>query len=115
MARDLNLKVNLQALDNASRTFRNIAGGATSLGRALKDTRGELKNLQGQQKDVSSFRNLKGASEQTGAAMQANRERIKALSREMAATATPTKALTREFQSAVRQGQIGRASCRERV
>jgi TP901 family phage tail tape measure protein len=104
MARDLNLKVNLQALDNASRTFRNIAGGATSLGRALKDTRGELKTLQGQQKDVSSFRNLKGASEQTGAAMQANRERIKALSREMAATATPTKALTREFQSAVRQG-----------
>lgn len=104
MARDLNLKVNLQALDNASRTFRNIAGGAVGLGRALKETRSELKNLQGQQKDVSSFRNLKGASEQTGAAMQANRERVKALSRELASTATPTKALTREFQSAVRQG-----------
>ena len=104
MARDLNLKVNLQALDNASRTFRNIAGGAVGLGRALKETRSELKNLQVQQKDVSSFRTLKGASEQTGAALQANRERVKALSRELASTSTPTKALTREFQSAVKQG-----------
>ncbi len=104
MARDLSLKVNLQALDNATKPLRAIAGGAVGLGRALKDTRGELKGLQALQKDVTSFRNLKGASEQTGAAMQANRERVKALSREMANTATPTKALTREFQGAVRQG-----------
>lgn len=104
MARDLNLKVNLQALDNATRPLRTIASGATSLGRALKDTRGELKGLQALQKDVSSFRNLKGAADQTGGALQANRERIKALSREMAAAEAPTKALTREFQSAVRQG-----------
>ncbi|MCQ4319710.1 phage tail tape measure protein, partial [Stutzerimonas stutzeri] len=104
MARDLNLKVNLKALDNATRPLRTIASGATSLGRALKDTRGELKGLQALQKDISSFRNLKGAADQTGSAMQANRERVKALSREMASTATPTRALTREFQSAVRQG-----------
>lgn len=104
MARDLNLKVNLQALDNATRPLRTIASGATSLGRALKDTRGELKGLQALQKDVSSFRNLKGAADQTGGALRANRERVKALSRELASTATPTKALTREFQSAVRQG-----------
>ncbi len=104
MARDLNLKVNLQALDNATRPLRTIASGATSLGRALKDTRGELKGLQALQKDVSSFRNLKGAADQTGSALQANRDRVKALSRELASTATPTKALTREFQSAVRQG-----------
>src|SRR5690606_8585167 len=31
-------------------------------------------------------------------------ERVKALSRELASTTTPTKALTRDFQSAVRQG-----------
>lgn len=104
MARDLSLRVNLKALDNATKPLRTIAGGAVGLGRALKDTRGELKGLQALQKDVSSFRNLKGASEQTGAAMQANRERVKALSRELASTATPTKALTREFQGAVRQG-----------
>ncbi|TDL95670.1 phage tail tape measure protein [Stutzerimonas stutzeri ATCC 17588 = LMG 11199] len=104
MARDLNLKVNLQALDNATRPLRTIASGATSLGRELKNTRGELKGLQALQKDVSSFRNLKGAADQTGGALQANRERIKALSREMAAAETPTRALTREFQSAVRQG-----------
>lgn len=104
MARDLSLRVNLKALDNATRPLRAIAGGAVGLGRALKETRGELKGLQALQKDVSSFRTLKGASEQTGAAMQANRERVKALSRELASTATPTRALTRDFQSAVRQG-----------
>ncbi|QGZ31483.1 phage tail tape measure protein [Stutzerimonas stutzeri] len=104
-ARDLNLKVNLKALDNASRPMRTVLTGAVGLGRALRDTRSELKGLQAQQKDVSSFRNLKGASEQTGAALQANRDKIKQLSRELANTATPTKALTREFQSAVRQGQ----------
>ncbi|MGN5592551.1 phage tail tape measure protein [Stutzerimonas nitrititolerans] len=105
MARDLSLRVNLKALDNATRPLRTIAGGAVGLGRALKETRGELKGLQALQKDVSSFRNLKGASEQTGAALQANRERVKALSRELASTSTPTKALTRDFQSAVREGQ----------
>ncbi|WP_417787517.1 phage tail tape measure protein [Stutzerimonas xanthomarina] len=104
MARDLNLKVNLQALDNATKPMRSVFVGAQGLGRSLRDTRSELKHLQAQQKDVSSFRNLKGASEQTGAAMQANRERVKALSRELASTSTPTKALTRDFQSAVRQG-----------
>ncbi|WP_312680074.1 phage tail tape measure protein [Stutzerimonas nitrititolerans] len=104
MARDLNLKVNLQALDNATKPMRSVFVGAQGLGRSLRDARSELKHLQAQQKDVSSFRNLKGASEQTGAAMQANRERVKALSRELASTSTPTKALTRDFQSAVRQG-----------
>ncbi len=104
MARDLNLKVNLQALDNATKPMRSVFVGAQGLGRSLRDARSDLKHLQAQQKDVSSFRNLKGASEQTGAAMQANRERVKALSRELASTSTPTKALTRDFQSAVRQG-----------
>ena len=105
MARDLNLRVNLQALDSATRPLRTVMTGAIGLGRALRDTRTELKGLQAQQKDVSSFRNLKGAADQTGSVMQANRERVKALSRELASTATPTKALTREFQAAVRQGQ----------
>lgn len=104
MARDLNLKVNLQALDNATKPMRSVFVGAQGLGRSLRDARSDLKHLQAQQKDVSSFRNLKGASEQTGAAMQANRECVKALSRELASTSTPTKALTRDFQSAVRQG-----------
>jgi len=104
-ARDLNLKVNLKALDNASRPMRTVLTGAVGLGRALRDTRSELKGLQAQQKDVSSFRNLKGASEQTGAALQANRDKVKQLARELASTEAPTKALTHEFQRAVRQGQ----------
>lgn len=105
MARDLSLKVNLQALDNATKPMRAVLGGAQGLGRALRDTRDELKGLQTQQRDVSSFRALKGESERTGTAMQANRDKIRQLSQALASTTTPTRALTREFQSAVRQGQ----------
>ncbi|KJH82856.1 phage tail tape measure protein [Stutzerimonas stutzeri] len=103
--RDLNLKVNLKALDNATRPMRTVMTGAVGLGRALKETRTELKGLQAQQKDVSSFRALKGESESTGAALQANRDKLRQLSRELANTASPTKALTNEFQRAARQGQ----------
>lgn len=60
MARDLLLRVGLQTLDRASRPIRAIAQGTIGLGRALKDTRAELKGLQTQQRDVSSFRALKG-------------------------------------------------------
>lgn len=105
MARDLSLKVNLKALDNATKPMRSVLAGAQGLGRALRDTRDELKGLQARQKDVSSFRSLKSESERTGAALQANRDKIRQLSRELANTEAPTKALSKAFQTAVREGQ----------
>lgn len=50
MARDLSLKVNLKALDNATKPMRSVLAGAQGLGRALRDTRDELKGLQARQK-----------------------------------------------------------------
>jgi len=105
MAKDLNLKVTLAAIDKATGPFKNIGRGAGSLGEQFKKTRENLKGLQAQQKDISSFREVKDSLVQNGAAMVANRDRLQALSREMASTATPSKALTREFQSATRQGE----------
>ncbi|MBS7724596.1 phage tail tape measure protein [Pseudomonas lalucatii] len=84
MARDLKLEVVLHALDRASRPFKAIAGSGVGLARTLRDTRGELKGLQAQQKDIASFRSLKGASEQTASALQANRDTLRQLSRELA-------------------------------
>jgi TP901 family phage tail tape measure protein len=103
MARDLLLKVGLQALDRASRPLRAIANGSISLGRALKDTRAELKGLQGQQRDVSSFRALRTETEKTGTALQASRDKVRQLSQALASTANPTKQLNNEFKRAVRE------------
>ncbi|SFT49242.1 phage tail tape measure protein [Pseudomonas marincola] len=105
MARDLKLEVVLQALDRASKPFKTIGKSSVGLANDLRNTRTELKGLQAQQKDVSSFRALRTASDKTGSALQENRDKIRQLSRELGAAEQPSKALTRSFRDAVRQGQ----------
>ncbi|MBS4151969.1 phage tail tape measure protein [Stutzerimonas balearica] len=83
MANDLKMEVILQAIDRATRPIRAITQGSVGLGRALKDSRDQLKTLQAQQSDISSFRALKSQTEQTGQALQASRDTVRQLSREM--------------------------------
>lgn len=109
MARNLRLEVVLKAVDRATRPIKAITGSSTGLARTLKETREALKGLQGQQKDISSFRALRGQAEQTAKAMQASRNQVRQLSQQMASTNAPTKALTGEFQRAVRQAQALKA------
>lgn len=105
MARDLKLEVVLAAIDKATKPIRAITQGSVGLARTMKATRDTLKGLQSQQKDVSSFKALKGANDQTQQAMRASTDRVKALSRELANTSNPTKALNNEFKRAVRESQ----------
>lgn len=103
MARDLKLEVRLQALDRASKPFKEASRGAVGLARTLKDTRSELKGLQTLQRDVSGFRALKTESDRTGAALQASRDKVRQLSQQIAAAGAPTKALNTRFRTAVRE------------
>lgn len=103
MARDLKLEVRLQALDRASKPFKEASRGAVGLARTLKDTRSELKGLQTLQLDVSGFRALKTGSDRTGAALQASRDKVRQLSQQIAAAGAPTKALNTQFRTAVRE------------
>lgn len=103
MANDLKMEVILQAIDRATRPIRAITQGSVGLGRALKDSRDQLKTLQEQQRDVSSWRTLRAASEQTETALQAARERVKALGRDLAATGVPTRQMTRDLKGAIRE------------
>ncbi len=103
MARDLNLKVNLQALDNATRPLRTVMTGAVGLGRALRDTRTELKGLQAQQKDVSSFRALKTEVGKTAWALGDAQSEVKELAQLMASSKAPIKGLAAEMERAKRQ------------
>lgn len=103
MANDLKLQVLLSTIDKATRPLKHISEGGIQTARALKDARDRLKELTSQQKDVSAWRAQRAAAEQTGAALTAARDRVKSLSQELAATDAPTRAMTRSFQSAVRE------------
>lgn len=103
MANDLKLQVLLSTIDKATRPLKHISEGGIQTARALKDARDRLKELTSQQKDVSAWRAQRAAAEQTGASLTAARDRVKSLSQELAATDAPTRAMTRSFQSAVRE------------
>ena len=103
MANDLRLQVVLDAIDKATRPLKQINNGSLETARALKAARDRLKELNTQQKDVSAWRTQRAASEMTSAALNAAREKVKALSQQFAATGAPTRAMTREFQAAVRE------------
>ncbi|MGK4311706.1 phage tail tape measure protein [Pseudomonas mosselii] len=103
MANDLKMEVILQAIDRATRPIRAITQGSVGLGRALKESRDQLKTLQEQQRDVSSWRTLRAASEQTETALQAARDRVKALGKDLVATGVPTRQMTRDLKGAIRE------------
>jgi TP901 family phage tail tape measure protein len=103
MANDLRLQVVLDAIDKATRPLKQINNGSMETARALKAARDRLKELNTQQKDVSAWRTQRAASELTSVALTAAREKVKALSQQFAATGAPTRAMTREFQAAVRE------------
>ncbi|MGF6590718.1 phage tail tape measure protein [Pseudomonas sp. 2835] len=103
MANSLKMEVVLQAIDRATRPIRAITQGSVGLGRALKESRDQLKVLQDQQRDVSSWRSLRAASEQTGTALQAARDRVKALGQEQASASVPTRQMTRDLKAAIRE------------
>ncbi|QGW78472.1 phage tail tape measure protein [Pseudomonas alkylphenolica] len=103
MANSLKMEVVLQAIDRATRPIRAITQGSIGLGRALKESRDQLKVLQDQQRDVSSWRTLRAASEQTDTALQAARDRVKALGKDLAGTSVPTRQMTRDLKAAIRE------------
>lgn len=103
MARDLKLEVVLQAIDRATRPIRAVTQGSVGLGRALKDSRDQLKAFQAQQNDISSWRTLRAATEQTDTALQAARDRVKALGKDLAGAGVPTRQMTRDLKAAIRE------------
>ncbi len=105
MANDLKLRVLLNAIDKASGPLKAIHHGSVGVARSLKEARARLKDLNVQQKDVSAWRTQRAAAEQTEQALGAARGKVRALSQQLAATGAPTKALTRDFQAAVKAAQ----------
>jgi len=102
MANNLRMEVILQAIDRATRPIRAVTQGSAGLGRALKESRDQLKQLQATQNDVSSWQRLRAISANTETSLQGARDRVKELGRQMAATGAPTKQMTADMQDAIR-------------
>lgn len=101
--RNLRLRILMDAADRVSRPLRDITGGSRRAADALRGTRQELQKISDARGQIDAFRTLKDSMRGSSAAMQAAQARAAALGREIAQVATPTKAMTREFEKAKRE------------
>ncbi|HEX8556342.1 MAG TPA: phage tail tape measure protein, partial [Sphingomonas sp.] len=105
MDRNLRIRMLLEAGDRVSRPLRDIAGGSSRAAQAMQSARTGLKQIERAQRDIAGFRTLKTGLRTTEQAMQSARQRASALGRELAQTANPTRAMTREFAKARAEAQ----------
>jgi len=103
--RNLRIRMLLEAGDRVTGPLRAIAGGSTKAAQALRLTRDGLKAIERAQGDIAGFRALKAGLRSTEQQMQSARRKVSALGREMAETAAPTRAMTREFAKAKAEAQ----------
>lgn len=101
--RDLRLRILMDAADRVSRPLRDITGGSRRAADALRGTRQELQKIGVAQGQIDAFRTLRGSMRGSTAAMESAQARAAALGREIAQVATPTKAMSREFEKAKRE------------
>jgi phage-related protein len=103
MARDLNLSVTLSAINRATGPLRQIMQGSQGAGRAIRDTRDQLRSLQDQQKQLTAFRDMSRQSHATRRALMDKREELRQISQQLQSTEGPTRRLTQQQERAQRE------------
>ncbi len=102
-ANNLKLQLILSALDKVTGPLKKMQGGSIGAARALKEARDRLKELNGQQKDISAWRTQRTAAQQTETALNAAQQRVRTLGQQMQATGVPTRQMTRDLKAAIRE------------
>jgi len=100
--RDLKLQVVFAALDKITGPLKKIMGGSSDTAKALKATSDRLRDLNAQQKNISKFRELHGGLDATRSKLEAAQQKVASLAAKMKQTEAPTRAMTREFNAAVK-------------
>ena len=100
--RDLRLQVVFAALDKITGPLKKIMGGSSDTAKALKATSDRLRDLNAQQKNIGKFRELHGGLDATRAKLEAAQQKVASLAVKMKQTEAPTRAMTREFNAAVK-------------
>ena len=108
MATPLKLEIVMSMVDKVLAPLRGVDRQSKSTAQGLRDTRASLKQLEKAQSDIAEFRKLRGGMRETESSLQATQNRIRQLAQEMAKTASPTKAMTKDFTAAKREAaQLG--------
>lgn len=108
--KQLRLQVVFAALDKLTAPMKKIVNESTTLGKAMKATNDRLKDLNAQQKDVGRFRELSAGLQTSSAKLREVQQHVATLAQKMQQTAQPARAMTREFNAAVKSaGALKRA------
>jgi hypothetical protein len=102
MANELKMQVVFSMMEKVAAPLKRIAGGARDTGKALKDTSDRLRELNKQQNDLNGLRELHQGMRKTNAELATAQQRVVELAAKMKAAENPTRAMTREFNAAVR-------------
>lgn len=100
--RDLKLQVVFSALDRITAPLKKIMSGSSDTAKALKATSDRLRELNAQQKNIGKFRELHGGLDATRTKLEAAQQKVASLATKMKQVENPTRAMTREFNAAVK-------------
>ncbi|PFH10562.1 hypothetical protein BCF11_2984 [Collimonas sp. PA-H2] len=100
--KQLRLQVVFAALDKLTGPLKKITGESSALGKAIKANNDRLKELNAQQKDVGRFRELNAGLQASSGKLRETQQQIAALAQRMRQTEEPTRAMTREWNAAVK-------------
>lgn len=99
---NLSLQATVELIDRMTAPLQSMASQADRLTSAFRQTNGEMRSLQNQQRLISAFQSQSAAVRQTQTEFAQAHSRLSALRQEMAATANPSQTLVRNFQQAER-------------
>lgn len=105
MAKNLRLEVLLKAVDKVTAPMKKMRESNQKVAQAVKASRDELKRLDKAQTDIRSFRELSQKAKETSRSLSENQQRIAALTKEMKAAETPTRAMINERNQLIRQSK----------
>lgn len=103
MANSLKMEVVLQAIDRATRPIRAITQGSVGLGRALKESRDQLKVLQAQQRDVSALRVQRESVRQASESLAAAQQQLRDYREQLKSMDAPSEKFQKTFAKAAAQ------------
>ena len=97
MDKALQLRVIAALQDKLSGPLNKIKGSSAASAQGVADLRSKLKALDVAQREVGRFREVSRGLQATRAELTAAQQRVAGLAQQMQTTASPTRAMTREF------------------
>lgn len=112
----LRLQVLLAAIDRASGPLKRIMGGSAATSKALRATQGELKRLEGVQRDITGFRKLETQLGTTRQQLQLAERELRRLTDAVNAAEAPTAEQTAALRKqAEALGKLRNAELQQRL